>query len=425
MSLLMKALEKAAKDRVEARTEPPAAEPAVVEPAAAEPAIAEEAPSAKSELTLEPLAAPGTEPAPAPPPRPAAAPRAAAAPPPSREQARAATVLQATNSAPRGPGAVAYVRNHPVMVVAVVAVLIAICFGTYVYLQVFHPGLFYKQTPIAPASPLAQAPVPAPAPAAAPAANPAPVETGAVVAAPAPQDTAAEPPPPPPPSARKPPVVEAAPPPPPAPEPALRTTIVVNRGSTAPAVSPLLTDAYAALQSNRLEDAKQGYEQLLRAEPRNVDALLGTAAVATLEGRNDEATRRYLQVLELDPRNALAQSALIGMLGRADPLAAESKLKQLIAREPSAFLYFTLGNLYADQSQWSLAQQAYFQAFHLEPGNPDYAYNLAVGLEHVSQAKLALGFYRRAIQLAGSPARARFNLAQAQERISRLASQVE
>ena len=54
-------------------------------------------------------------------------------------------------------------------------------------------------------------------------------------------------------------------------------------------------------------------------------------------------------------------------------------LKQLIAREPSAYLYFTLGNIYADQNRWPDAQQAYFQAHHLQPDNPDYAYNLAVG----------------------------------------------
>ena len=164
---------------------------------------------------------------------------------------------------------------------------------------------------------------------------------------------------------------------------------------------------------------------MLRAEPRNIDALLGLAAVATLEGDSEEATKRYLRILELDPRNALAQTGLIGLLGRADPLAAESRLKSLIARDPAPYLYFTLGNLYADQSLWPSAQQAYFQAYHLEPTNPDYAYNLAVSLEHVGQPKAALGYYRRAAKLAGSGATTHFNLAQAQERIGKLASQVE
>jgi tetratricopeptide (TPR) repeat protein len=203
------------------------------------------------------------------------------------------------------------------------------------------------------------------------------------------------------------------------------TAIKVSRGDAEPAMNPLLPQAYAALQAGQLDDAQRAYSQLAAAEPASIDALLGLAAVAVQRGDSNQAIRHYLQVLELDPRNALAQNGLIALLGRADPLAAESKLRQLIAREPSSYLYFTLGNLYADQSHWSAAQQSYFQAHQLDPANPDYAYNVAVGLEHVSQRKLALGYYRRAVELAAAKGRANFNLPQAQERIGKLAAQVE
>jgi tetratricopeptide (TPR) repeat protein len=174
-----------------------------------------------------------------------------------------------------------------------------------------------------------------------------------------------------------------------------------------------------------MDEALYLYSQLVGAEPGNVDALLALAAIAAQRRQVEEAVQRYLQILELEPRHALAQSGLIALLGRADPVAAETKLRQLIAREPSAHLHFTLGNLYADQSQWAAAQHAYFQAHHLEPANPDYAYNLAVALEHVSQPKPALGFYRRAVELAAARGRANFSLPQAQERIGKLVRQVE
>lgn len=186
-----------------------------------------------------------------------------------------------------------------------------------------------------------------------------------------------------------------------------------------------VNDAYAALESGRFDSARQLYEQALRLEPNNIDALLGLAAIAQNDNRLDDASRHYLKILDIDPRHALAQSGLIGMVGRADPQSAESRLKQLAARDPSPGLYFTLGNLYADQGQWSQAQQAYFQAHHLDANNPDYAYNLAVSLEHIGQQKLALGFYRRAVQLAAGRGRANFNPAQAQARISQLAARVE
>ena len=125
--------------------------------------------------------------------------------------------------------------------------------------------------------------------------------------------------------------------------------------------------------------------------------------------------------MELDPRNALAQAGLIGILGRADPQSSETRIKQLIAREPSAaYLHFVLGNTYVDQKRWPDAQQAYFQAHQLQPDNPDYAFNLAVALEHISQPKAALDFYRRAVQAATAKGRANFSTVAAEERIGKL-----
>ena len=164
---------------------------------------------------------------------------------------------------------------------------------------------------------------------------------------------------------------------------------------------------------------------MLRSEPGNVDAVLGLAAIATQQGDSDAATRHYLKVLELDPRNPLAQAGLIGIVGRADPQGAETRVKQLIARDPSAYLYFTLGNTYIDQNRWPDAQQAFFQAYHLQPDNPDYAYNLAVALEQIGQPKPALDFYRRAAQLASAKGRANFSTAAAQDRISKLEKVVQ
>jgi Flp pilus assembly protein TadD len=403
MSLLMKALEKAAKDRVDAQTEPTGS------------------PAEKSVLSLEPLAAISTAPAASVEPQ-----LKSAAPSPStpvaqaRDRSNAATVVQAGK---RSSGFGAYFRAHPITVLGTLASIFLLGFGIYVYLQITNPGLFLQQPAPTPPAPLAQPQNPAPQ-------LQAPIPTSAVLQssanAPAIESppaaalasvTAAIPPPQP-----KSPVT---PPASPAAAAAPRDTITVSRGSAAPTIPPLLSEAYAALQDNRLDTAQRLYSQLLGSDPRNIDALLGLAAIAVQEGKPDDATRNYLRILDLAPRHALAQSGLIALLGRADPLAAETRLKQLIARDPSPFQFFTLGNLYADQSLWAQAQQSYFQAHHLEPSNPDYAYNLAVALDHLSQSRFALGFYRRALQLASARGRANFSLPQAQERISSLASQVE
>ena len=76
---------------------------------------------------------------------------------------------------------------------------------------------------------------------------------------------------------------------------------------------------------------------------------------------------------------------------------------------------FALGNQYASQRRWAEAQQAFFAAFSGDPENADYAYNLAISLDHLRQPRLALEYYQRALALAGNRP-VGFNTAQAQAR---------
>jgi tetratricopeptide (TPR) repeat protein len=190
-------------------------------------------------------------------------------------------------------------------------------------------------------------------------------------------------------------------------------------------VDPTLMQAYEALQRGDLALARNLYEQVLLVEPRSIDALLGLGAIAWKEGRIEEAGQHYQRLLELEPRNPYAQAGLIAIIGGADPQASESRLRQLIAREPSAFLYFTLGNLYADQGQWPGAEQAYFQAYQLQPDNPDYAFNLAVGLERIGQIRPALDYYRKALDLSFRKGRANFDQNLVIQRVGQLSARVE
>jgi tetratricopeptide (TPR) repeat protein len=92
----------------------------------------------------------------------------------------------------------------------------------------------------------------------------------------------------------------------------------------------------------------------------------------------------------------------------------------MLADNPgSHVLNFTLGNELAQQGRWAEAQQEYFKAFSAEPDNADFAYNLAISLDHLRQPKLALEYYQRAIALAKARG-ARFDLAAAEARVAQL-----
>ena len=124
------------------------------------------------------------------------------------------------------------------------------------------------------------------------------------------------------------------------------------------------------------------------------------------------------------PADTIARAALIA-LDEQNPTRGESRLKVLLRSEPqAAHLHFNLGNLYAAQSRWPEAQHSYFTAYRFDRGNADYAYNLAVSLDHLSQSRSALGLYREALVLSRSR-RASFESAAVRHRIRDLATRTE
>ncbi len=182
------------------------------------------------------------------------------------------------------------------------------------------------------------------------------------------------------------------------------TTVTITRNKPDAGINPILLSAYQAYTAGDDAKAQKLYKQVLQTETRNIDAMLGLAAIAQGQNRIDDTAGWYRKVLELDPKNTIAQSSLINIQldnsGQADPIASESRLKNLLAQQPeNASLQAALGSLYADQNQWPSAQQAYFEAHRLAPSNADYTFNLAASLDQMGKPKLALPFYQRTLEL--------------------------
>lgn len=182
--------------------------------------------------------------------------------------------------------------------------------------------------------------------------------------------------------------------------------IRVARGVRAEPLAAQLGSAYQALNTGELAGARQQYEAVLQQDANNHDALLALASIASREQQPAKAASYYLRLLELDPRDGAAIAGMVG-LRQGDPAQNEVRLKGILANNPDAApVHFALGNLYAQQGRWQDAQQAYFQAYSAAPTNPDYAYNLAIGLDRLNQGKLAQTYYQRALTLAQDTAAA-------------------
>ena len=195
----------------------------------------------------------------------------------------------------------------------------------------------------------------------------------------------------------------------------------ISASRAAPQVHPRVGSGYSAYLAGDLATARNDYQQALREEPANRDAMLGLAALDVRGGRLELAEAGYLRLLQADPRDAHAQAALIALrAGRVDPVAAESRMKSMLADNPAAHvLNFTLGNQFAQQGRWAEAQQEFFKALAAEPDNADFAYNLAVSLDHLRQSKLALEYYKRALTLAKARG-ASFDVTAAEARAAQL-----
>jgi len=159
----------------------------------------------------------------------------------------------------------------------------------------------------------------------------------------------------------------------------------------------LLQEAYAAYQRGNDDLAMLKYNQVLDIDPGSRNALLARAAISIQNGNIETAIQDYQTLLVTNPKDSLAMSSMTAVANYS-PEQSESLLKLLIRDEPySPYLNFALGNVYVAQNRWSEAQGQYFTAFQNNPDDPNYAYNLAVSLEHINQPRVAISYYQRAL----------------------------
>jgi Tfp pilus assembly protein PilF len=183
-----------------------------------------------------------------------------------------------------------------------------------------------------------------------------------------------------------------------------------------------LREAYKAYKSGDSSRAMTLYNQVLEVDPSNRNALLARAAIYVQNNNSNAAIKDYQTLLLRNPKDSLAMTSFI-TVANLSPLETESQLKLMIRDEPnSPYLNFALANAYGAQNRWQEAQGYYFKALENNPGDPNYAYNLAVSLEHIAQPLAAVSYYRRALNNI-SNSLATFNREIVSQRVEVLAKQ--
>ena len=178
---------------------------------------------------------------------------------------------------------------------------------------------------------------------------------------------------------------------------AVTKSINIISKSTIAAKDRWLHEAYAAYQKGDDQLALAKYNAVLDVDPDNRNALLARAAINIQNNRIAEAIRDYRRILFVNPKDSLAMSSMIAVANYS-PEQSETQLKLMIRDEPdSHYLNFTLGNIFGAQNRWQEAQKKYFTALENNPHDPNYAYNLAVSLEHIAKPQVAIAYYELAL----------------------------
>lgn len=165
-------------------------------------------------------------------------------------------------------------------------------------------------------------------------------------------------------------------------------------------IGVLLARAYAAFNKSDYQTAESVYNKVISRDKNNHDALLGLAAIAVKQNRNDVAKRIYSKLLVLDPKDSFAKAGLSALINQNNSYLNESQLKIMLREQPDAgHLYFALGNILLNQNRYAEAQTAFFSAWSTNKSNTDYAFNLAVSLDHLGKTENALEFYELTIKL--------------------------
>ncbi|HSR02849.1 MAG TPA: tetratricopeptide repeat protein [Methylophilaceae bacterium] len=177
-------------------------------------------------------------------------------------------------------------------------------------------------------------------------------------------------------------------------------TIEITKAKKESGINDVLMRAYTAYNLGNDDQAQTDYKLVLKQYGANVDAMLGLGAIAARQGRLADADGWYRKVLELEPRNEVAKSGMLSIQELGKPQVMESQIKSLLSSSPNdANLHATLGDLYASQGNWSAAQQAYFDAYRLNP-TAENAFNLGVSLDQLAKSKIALPYYQEALRNA-------------------------
>jgi tetratricopeptide (TPR) repeat protein len=187
-------------------------------------------------------------------------------------------------------------------------------------------------------------------------------------------------------------------------------------------VSATLQRAVALHQQGRLSEAQGLYETVLRAQPRNFDALHLSGVLAAQCAQPFRAIELIEEALRCDPRNAAAYAAHTNMASalrvlREPTRALASYDRALGLREDYLVALSGRADLLTELGQWEAALAAYDRAIRHGRGDAEVFFRRANVLCELGRCAEAVAGYDRALALKGERTEVYSNRAAALQRL--------
>jgi tetratricopeptide (TPR) repeat protein len=146
---------------------------------------------------------------------------------------------------------------------------------------------------------------------------------------------------------------------------------VLTVGCNRKSVSDYLTAGDQAMQSTRLADAENDYQQAAKMAPNDARPHLALGNLYLFEHKAAQAQSELMKALELEPSNAKAHAMLaMAYTAQSELGLAEAQGRAAVALDPALAEYrMDLGTTLQNEQKLSAAEAEYRTAVGLEPRN--------------------------------------------------------
>lgn len=179
--------------------------------------------------------------------------------------------------------------------------------------------------------------------------------------------------------------------------------VVVQKAAGPNSLSSRIVAARRALSLERYAAALEMYENLYKDFPKIHEVMMGLAVAQQQNGFTESAIATYEELLKHEPNNTDAMANMLGLIKTQYPAVAYRRLKDLWQKNPNnPHIASELGMISAFVQEYDEAVRYLDVAASLEPGNATHFYNLAVIYDRAGESTNAIEMYQKALQIDAS-----------------------